>query len=235
MTVLPRIAFACLLPLLLTGCLLMPGKFTSGFDIRADRHFSFHYKGEVVASDPSQGLSDFPSPPSGDTADAERQARDKADHKADKAKERESRNRALAAALSKEAGYRSVVYKGNGRFEVDYAIDGLLTTGFLFPFNSDGEVLVPFIAAEIRKDGTVRIKAPAFGKTGGHPSAVAGMPMMGEPENPAEGSFTITTTAEIVMHNQEEGTTASPGGTSVTWVIGPLKKDPPTAVLRFRP
>lgn len=225
MTILPRIALACLLPLLLAGCLLVPGKFTSGFDVRADRHFSFTYKGELVAAEPGEGMTALPGDAAGEDA---------AKRKADTLKEREGRYRALAEALSREAGYRSVVYRGNGRFEVDYAIEGLLTSTFLFPFNSDAEVIVPFIAAEVRKDGTVRIKAPAFGKSGLKPSGLPGVPGMGDPENLAEGSFTLSTDAEIVMHNQEEGSSTSPSGKTVRWVIGPLKKDPPTAVLRFR-
>ena len=49
----PRIAAASCLPLLLAGCLLAPGRFTSSLDIRADRSFTFAYQGEVhaVASD----------------------------------------------------------------------------------------------------------------------------------------------------------------------------------------
>lgn len=233
MTMFGRIIAACALPLLLTGCLLAPGKFTSSFDIRADRSFTFTYKGELIAQDPSDSMSGLTTSSDGgpeDKAEAARQAKEKAD----KSRERESKYRALAATLAKEAGYRSVVYKGGGRFEVDYAIRGLLTTNFLFPFNSDAEVVIPFVAAEVRKDGTVRIKAPAFGK-GAAPSAAMGqIPMMGEPDNPAEGTFTITTDAEIVMHNQEEGVTAGPNGKTIAWTVGAIKKDAPTAVIRLQ-
>ena len=45
---------ATILPLLLTGCLLTPGKFQSTLSINADRTFAFAYKGEVIAVDPSR-------------------------------------------------------------------------------------------------------------------------------------------------------------------------------------
>lgn len=48
-----RAAFALGTSLLLSACLLTPGKFESTLDIRADRSFTFAYKGEVIASDPS--------------------------------------------------------------------------------------------------------------------------------------------------------------------------------------
>ncbi len=48
-----RAAFTLGASLLLSACLLTPGKFESTLDIRADRSFTFTYKGEVIASDPS--------------------------------------------------------------------------------------------------------------------------------------------------------------------------------------
>lgn len=41
------LAAATLATLLLAGCLLLPGKFTSGIDLRKDGSFSFTYKGEI--------------------------------------------------------------------------------------------------------------------------------------------------------------------------------------------
>ena len=49
-----RYLIAILAPLLLVGCILSPGKFTSTMTINADRTFAFTYKGEVIASDPSE-------------------------------------------------------------------------------------------------------------------------------------------------------------------------------------
>src|SRR3989344_5942387 len=41
------LAAATLSTLMLAGCLLLPGKFTSGIDLRKDGSFSFTYKGEI--------------------------------------------------------------------------------------------------------------------------------------------------------------------------------------------
>lgn len=65
-----RAAFALGASLLLSACLLTPGKFESTLDIRADRSFTFAYKGEVIASDPSdigKGLKDAGSSGEDDT------------------------------------------------------------------------------------------------------------------------------------------------------------------------
>lgn len=229
-----RLAFACASPLLLTGCLLVPGKFTSDLAINADRTFAFSYKGQVIAADPSEGMSsDEPLKPDA-TPEEKADAAAKAKEKAAKAKEREQKNRAMAAALSKEYGYRSVLYRGNGVFDVDYAVKGMLTTNFTFPFNSDAEVMIPFVAIEARKDGTVRIRAPGFGKAPGQGGPTAAMPMMNDPSDKAEGVFTLNTDAEIVAQNQEDGAKTVGSRKVISWAVGTIKKDAPTAVLRMK-
>lgn len=44
-----RLLLVLILPILLAGCLLMPGQFGSTLDVRKDGTFSFAYKGEIVA------------------------------------------------------------------------------------------------------------------------------------------------------------------------------------------
>jgi hypothetical protein len=233
MTMIGRLAFACVVPMLLTGCLLVPGKFVSDLTIHADRSFAFSYKGQVIASDPSENMSsDAPLKPDA-TAEEKAEAAAKAKEKAAKAKEREEKNRAIAAALAREWGYRSVVYKGNGLFEVDYAVNGMLTTNFTYPFNTDAEVMIPFVAIETRKDGTVRVRAPGFGMAPGQGGPASAMPTMNDPSDRAEGVFTLTTDAEIVAQNQEEGAKTVGPNKVLVWTIGKIKKDAPTAVLRM--
>jgi hypothetical protein len=231
MQVARRLAVACLLPMLLSGCLLVPGKFVSALTIHADRSFAFSYKGEVIANDPSESMSTADAP---GTDSALEDAAAKAKEKAAKAKEREEKNRAIASALAKEWGYRSVRYKSGGIFDVDYAVTGVLTTNFTYPFNSDAEVMMPFVAIEIRKDGTVRIRAPGFGKASGAGSGAPSLPMASDPSDRAEGVFTLTTNAEIVAQNQEDGAATSGKDKVITWTVGKIKKDAPTAVLRMR-
>lgn len=205
-------------PLLLTGCLLAPGKFTSTLDIRADRSFTFTYAGEVIAPKP-------------DTPGAEE------DKAVDPAEERK-RMQTLADALSKEYGFRSVSYAGDDRLAIDYSISGRLTHGFVFPFNPDAEVLVPFLMIELRGKDGVRVKAPGFAKDGQASISAPGFgpPAGGQTNDRIDGTFTLTTDATIVSQNQEEGATrTSDGRSQVAWRITPLTKDAPVAVLRVAP
>ncbi len=234
MIMLRRLAFVCALPLLLSGCLLVPGKFVSELIVNADRSFSFAYKGQVIASDPSENMSSNEPLKADATPEAKAAAAEKAKEKVAKAKEREEKNRAIAAALSKEYGYRSVIYRGNGLFDVDYAVKGTLTTNFTYPFNSDAEVMMPFIAIEARKDGTVRVRAPGFGMAPGQGGPTGGIPMMNDPSDKAEGIFTLTTNAEIVAQNQEDGAKTVGANKVIVWTVGKIKKDAPSAVLRMR-
>jgi hypothetical protein len=210
-----RFALALAAPLLLVSCILSPGRFVSTLDIKKDRSFTFTYVGEVILTDPKFTDKDGqpveqaakPGPPSAETL-AER--------------------RAVAEALSKEVGYRSVEFIGGDKFKVDYALSGKLDRGFAFPINLDATAIIPWIVAEVRKDGTVRIKAPAFGDMNDMMST--GMPA--QPAEGREGTFTLTTDANLVMQNNEAG--AAPGpGTKIVWKVTPTSHVVPTAVVRF--
>ncbi|WP_336958156.1 hypothetical protein [Sphingobium aquiterrae] len=60
-----RIALALGAVLLLAGCLVTPGKFASTLDIRADRSFTFTYKGEVIALDMDKAMKGGDAPDAG--------------------------------------------------------------------------------------------------------------------------------------------------------------------------
>ena len=209
-----RLALALAAPFLLASCLLSPGKFTSTLDIRKDRSFTFTYVGEIISADPKvtdgSGADAQPAKPAAPTAETIAQ------------------RKAIAEALSKEEGYRSVEYLGGDRFRVDYSVSGRLDRGFAYPINLDAMAFIPWVAAEVRKDGTVRIKAIAFGDPGDAMGS-------GNPSGPAEGregTFTLTTDATVVMQNNEAGVAAGPG-TKIVWRVTPTTKAVPTAVVRF--
>lgn len=211
-------------PLLLASCLLTPGKFVSTLDVRADRSFTFTYVGEAILLDPaesaavsSSGEDDSqPKPPAEPAVESQEQL---------------AKRRAIAEALSKEAGYRSATYLGEGKYRVDYVMKGTLDRGFVYPYNPDAMAIIPWASIEVRQDKTVRFKAPAFGAET-KPGGAMGMPGDSKEMAGREGSFTLTTDAELVMHNNEEG--AAPGpGTRVVWNITPATQTVPTAVLRF--
>jgi len=236
---LPRILFVILAPLILFGCVLTPGKFVSALTINADRTFSFTYKGEVIAIDPSKDLNKgLGAPDKKDDDGAEPKpsawvrpiaARAPALPDADT----EAKNRAIAAALSREYGYRSVVYQGKGKFLIDYAVSGSLTHNFLFPFNADAEAVFPFLMIELRANKTVRVKAPGFANDS--KSDKTGMGSMGADAaaSQLDGIFTLDTDAEIVSQNNEDGAAKTGGRTTIKWHATPLSKDAPSAVLRL--
>lgn len=239
---LPFRLIATLAPLfLLSACLLTPGKFDSTLDIRRDGAFTFTYTGQVKAVDPSAGLKDIGK----DSSEPKDDAKEKdavympvaasTDSPGEPAGEdRASKLRAIAAALSKEKGFRSARYVGGDIIEVDYAISGRLDHSFVFPFNIDAEAAFPFVAIEVRKDGKVRVQAPGFGSSAGSDKA-GGLGGMGDNDRAEgrEGTFTLTTDAEIVSQNQEDGATTTPQGKRIVWKVTPLTKTAPMAVLKL--
>ncbi|MGK2912056.1 MAG: hypothetical protein ACSLE1_19975 [Sphingobium sp.] len=250
-----RAAFALGLPLLLSACLLTPGKFDSTLDIRADRSFTFTYKGEVIATDlsdmtrgldksgtdePSFGNESGEGDATGDDAVMQNiawQGEDfgNASETGDKKADNTAKMEAIAAALTKEKGFRAATYLGNNKFAIDYAITSTLTHGFVFPFNTDAEIMFPFIIVELRGDDRVRVKAPGYanGADKQKSSSMMGSGSGDDASKFLDGRFTLTTNAEIVSQNQEDGPISVPGGKQVTWTVSPLTKDAPMAVIRF--
>jgi len=256
-------ALAALALLVLGACFMSPGKFVSTLDIRADRSFTFAYKGEVIVTDMddmSKGLGTDDG--AGDETDGDTDAPEEeqtsayyqqiafaghdmesttgaaapvpADTLADEpeSEEKRARMQEIADALSKEEGYRSVRYMGKNKFEIDYQISGRLDHSFLFPFNVDARAAFPFLVIEVRKDGKVRVQAPSFAENADSRAAAGGMGAgKGTPER--EGSFTLTTNAEIVSQNQEDGATSTPQGKQIVWKITPYTRIAPMAVLKM--
>lgn len=237
---------ALLVPLVLAACLFVPGKFTSTLHIRADRSFDFTYQGEVNAIDIAGSMGKSLGELDTDDEDTKSNESDKdaKDAAADplttptspeERAKKDAEHRELATQLAKEAGYRSVEYRGNDQFFVDYAISGTLSHGFVFPYNQDASMLFPFVAVELRGKDGIRVKAPGFAaedKT----SELGGMG--GGRDNAdfakVDGSFTLTTDAEIVSQNNEEGAVTAPAGKTITWKITPRTKVAPMAVLRVK-
>jgi hypothetical protein len=235
MTKLLRAAIALAAPLALWGCLLTPGKFVSSMTVNADRTFAFAYKGEVIAVDPSSAMKVAGENKDGD-ADTPKVDVPKTDPAAEA--ESDAKNREIATALSKEAGYRSVVYRGKGKFDIDYAISGTLTHSFLFPFNVDAQAILPFVMVEVRQGNTVRVRAPGFSGNQNNGGAVSGLGGMGggasDGSKYLDGQFTLDTDAEIVSQNNEEGAKSVGRRKQIAWRATPLTKDAPTAVLRLK-
>ncbi len=247
------IALAVLAPVLLVGCAFSPGKFVSTLTILADRSFTFSYQGEVIAvdiagemakgmGDAFKGMGDEDDKKKTTTSllrdaawqeDEEAPATEEEDSAKDDAEEaakKEAKFKAIAEALSKEAGYRSVTYKGDGVFVVDYQISGKLTHNFLWPYNIDAEVIFPFVVLELRGADTVRVKAPAFGDSDSQSKGKSD-----DAKSKLDGTFTLITDGEIVSQNNEDGAKNDGTRRTVTWKATPLSKDAPMAVVKVAP
>jgi hypothetical protein len=150
-------------PLLLTGCLWGPGKFTSDLTLRKDGSFVLDYRGEIVLETAdAMGKPQWQSSMAHCSDEAKERpcsAKEIADQKDAYARKQkndeemaksfglpgtdEESNRALAAKLMKYAGWRSVAYKGKGVFDVDYHVEGRLTQDFGFPLMPDSNIVIP--------------------------------------------------------------------------------------------
>jgi len=145
--------------------------------------------------------------------------------------------RAFAATLSKYAGWRSVSYRGNGVYDVDYHFEGRATQDFLFPALPDNDLIIPFVAIRRQADGSVLVTAPAL--TGGSGPLGSRMPAPARPgpDTPpsrAEGRLVIVTDGEILTNNSEDGPSAHAVGRQLQWDVGPLSKKIPEALIRLR-
>lgn len=272
--------------LLLAGCMLMPGKFTSDLSLRRDGTFSFAYKGEIyllalskmAADQRNKGNNEevfAPSPCYADQTGEEREcsANEKADQKqswneqrksakanaAEKSKSEEAMMKSMlggidpsdpraaqefAERLRRQQGWKSVVDKGDGRFEVDYAISGRLDHDFTFPTIEKFPMVTPFVTLIKRSDGTVRVEAPAFSSGATSPPLMgmaaasagsiqnkvgaAGMPTL-------DGMLTLVTDGEILANNTDEGPLTAPGGKKLVWKVNARTASPPTALVRITP
>ena len=145
-------------------------------------------------------------------------------------------SREFAAKLTKYAGWRSVTYRGNGVFDVDYHFVGSAKQDFLFPAFPDNDFLIPFIAIRRRADGSILVTAPEFvGGAGPLGTRAAGLPgtTKGLPVSRAEGRFTVTTDGEFLTNNSEDGPSAGRRGREVHWDVSASSKKIPETLIRL--
>jgi hypothetical protein len=148
----------------------------------------------------------------------------------------------FARRLQGYEGWKRVVHKGKGVFEVDYEVSARLDHDFVFPVFPTIDFVIPFVEVNRAVGGKVRISAPAFvqgsdsslraftGNQGGSMGAGTG----GDLPRP-QGRFTVTTDAEVLTNNTQDGPAAGAGGTRVlTWTVGPLDAKKPEALLQLR-
>jgi len=182
------------LGLMLSACLLTPGKFVSSLDIRKDGAFRFNYSGEMYMlplSKLAEGAGPFREKPcykAGTHTQRPCTSQEIDDQKA--AWERKSAKNSkeaqsakvflggidpsdpeaaaeLVKRLRNQEGWERVEYRGDGLFDVDFTLTGKLGHDFSFPTIERFPMASAFVQIAIRQDGTVRIDAPAFGPSSG--------------------------------------------------------------------
>ena len=145
-------------------------------------------------------------------------------------------NRAFASKLTKYAGWRSVIYRGHGLFDVDYHFEGRATQDFVFPAMPDSNFLLPFIIIRRRSDGSVFVTGPGLvGGLGALAQAAADAHASGQaPPSVAQGRFTIHTDGQLLTNNSEDGTAVDLVGQQVHWDIAPGSSKIPEALVRLQ-
>ena len=273
------------LSLLLSACLISPGKFASTIDLRKDGTFAYGYQGEIhmlglsklaEMGSKAKGDAEFVATPcykdDGDFAERkctkDEVAQQKTDWEAEQksAVERDKKNaemmramlggidptnpqaaEELADRLRRQAGWKTVTYKGNGVFVVDFQLAGRIDHDFIFPTIERFPAANPFVILNRRADGAVRVEAPGFGPSasGGGMSNFAQLMAIGAaldekkegeetPELPQlEGTLTLTTNGTILANNTDEGPVTVPTGQKLEWKITPRSTAAPTALVKL--
>lgn len=163
----------------------------------------------------------------------------------------------LVRLLERQKGWNRVVHKGDGLFEVSYAVSGTMGHDFLFPMIEGFPATNPFVQMILRDGGQVRINAPAFAvQSGDNPmtammggmgslAGLAAMGAAGQDGNEAgaeqlpgvpvlDGTFTIRTAPgmRILANNTDEGPAGAPAsGEMLRWTISPRTATAPTALI----
>lgn len=154
----------------------------------------------------------------------------------------------LAERLRKQAGWKRVEVKGNGLYDVDFAMSGRLDHDFVFPTVERVAMVNPFVNVLRRADRSVRIDAPAFGpQQNGGLGATSPIGLMaaaaaadadkdgtgiGSAIPQPEGTFTLTTDGQILANNTVDGPAAVPTGQKLEWKITPRSEGAPMALVK---
>jgi len=175
--------------LLVSGCLLTPGKFTSQLTLKKGGEFSFVYDGEISMTGMKQlarmGANEaFEAECYDDDFEetectAEEVAEQRAEWEADQAKDAKGKEdfvrmmgnvdpgdpesiAKLVEIMRRQDGWEKVEQTGDGVVTVRYVAEGHLSHPFIFPVVEKLPVS-PFLVVAPRADGSVRVEAEGFG------------------------------------------------------------------------
>lgn len=152
----------------------------------------------------------------------------------------------VAERLRRQEGWRKVTYKGDGLYEVDFAIASRASHDFAFPSIEGFPMTNPFVLATMRQGRKVRVTAPGFsaqggnnplsGMMGGMAGALGGMAPTERDGLPSgipalDGTFRLTTDGAILANNTEEGPVAGTTGKVLEWTISRRTEAAPMALI----
>ncbi|WP_017671427.1 hypothetical protein [Blastomonas sp. AAP53] len=258
-----RLIAALSAPLLLTGCLLSPGKFASSLDLKRDGSFAFTYVGEIVVTDLAPPAAEFSASPCYDDNSDERECsseelvRQRKDFDESQAASKGEAGMLSSAMgggkgglgsdeginelieqLKKQEGWKKVSYRGNRIIDVEYAISGQMAHGFAFPLVDGGAAIMPFVTLIKRKDGSIKVSAPAYSGSGagGEMASLGAMAAASgsgdkAPQPKPEGTFTLTTDGRILTNNTEDGPAVAAGVSTLKWVVNSRLDKGPEALI----
>ena len=151
----------------------------------------------------------------------------------------------LAVRMGHQSGWNSVVYKGNGVYDVEISITGSLDRDFGFPTIERMPGMMPFLVINRRTNGEVRIDSPlmqyaTLGMPGGSAAQIYaqeritakdghGAPWPDFPQ--VDGHLTLTTDGVILSNNTEHGPKQVMGGKQLDWDISGHTPIPPMALI----
>lgn len=155
----------------------------------------------------------------------------------------------LAERLRRQEGWKRVEYRGEGRFQVEFALTSRIGHDFSFPTLERFPMANSFVTANLRQGNAVRVEAPGFAPQGaGNPfqSLMAGMAGSlntrlasedsgsGMPPIPeVKGTFRVVTDGRILANNTDEGPQAGVGGQVLSWEINRRTQAPPMALIQL--
>ena len=228
MNQLVKLVAALSIPLLLAGCLLIPGKFDSQLRLMNDGTYVFVYNGQMQLA---EGDSNPMSPSSADMDDDP----DENGNKDNEQKTAAMRSifggavpgddeglKKFAAQLAKYDGWNKVEYVGDNLFEVEYMVSGHFDQMFAFPTIPGATMQFPFVQIIRRNGGELEISTPAMAGPGGLAGTLGPMPMGGSGKQkiqPIDGSFTIETDGEILSNNTADGYQSDGAVKTLQWKV----------------
>lgn len=247
--------------LLLSGCFFMPGQFESQLDLRKDGTFTFRYAGELVFAKTEQPAGNDQWSPSMARCYAQEDGSDRPcnEDEIENARAkfiaaralREAQaaefaaltgynpldgeaNRQIAAQMMRYPGWKQVEFKGNGVFQVEYAITGRLDRELVFPVLPQAQLSVPILIVRPGPDGMIEVEAPGMGGSQIRKVVVGALPKTDQDDLPlfkrTLGTLTISTDAAIISTN---GVIARAGDQqTLRWQIAGTAPDMPVAQLK---